>query len=959
MKHYYLIITTLLVSQLFYSQNIYIPDANFKDALVNSICIDTDGDGTLDDDVDTNNDGEIQISEAEVITELYVSNKNIRNLEGIQYFVSLYKLFCDDNQLETINLNNNPITILFCQDNINLTSIFLKNGETTFISSSGPPPPGGTSGFYNCPNLTLICTDGGEDLSNIQEYVNAVGLINCEVISTCDNYSNSTQIINIPDTNFKNILLNNGTDLNADGEIQVFEAENRTSLAITNQGIESLEGIQYFVNLTTLAAQDNLIASLDITSLTNLKSLDLNGNSLTSLDTSLLTNLEYLYLNNNSFTSLNVDTLNNLKQLDCSYNPLTSLDVSKLINLVNLNCGVCDLSSLNIGSLNSLNILILNHNKLTDLDITNIPNLVRLACNSNQLTNLDLSNLPNLENFNCQENQFTELDFSALPNIKYLTCGYSSLSTIDVSNLTKLEQLVCGNTPNLTTLIIKNGSLETKLYLPLSPNLSYICCDEFEIDTVQDLINGYGYTNCEINTYCTFQPGGDSSTIEGLFIFNENGGDCNDATPFYDHVKYKVNNAVSNGLFISDNSGLYKTSVKDGDYTITPLLENSEYFTISPSSFIASFPTDGNIFNQDFCITPNGVHNDLDISIIPLDPARPGFDTDYKIIYKNKGNQSLSGSIEINFQHDLMDLITSNPTVDIQSTNLLIWNYNNLQPFESKEILVTFNINTPLETPSVNDGDILNFSANIYPIMGDETEVDNIFSLNQTVVNSYDPNDKTCLEGNTITPDLIGEYVHYLIRCENTGTAEAVNVVIKDVIDTTKFDISSLIITDSSHNMETRINSNIVEFVFENINLPFDDANNDGYVAFKIKTLPTLEVGDVFENEAEIYFDYNFPIITNKFQTQIEKTLRLNKLDGFNNILKIYPNPAENHILIESKETIESLSIYDISGRLIARNSYSKNKLSIDVHINNLLSGTYFIKVKTEKNEYVNQIIKK
>ena len=91
--------------------------------------------------------------------------------------------------------------------------------------------------------------------------------------------------------------------------------------------------------------------------------------------------------------------------------------------------------------------------------------------------------------------------------------------------------------------------------------------------------------------------------------------------------------------------------------------------------------------------------------------------------------------------------------------------------------------------------------------------------------------------------------------------------------DSTKFDISTLIITRSSHSMVTEIDGYDVEFIFKNINLPFDDDNNDGYIAFKIKTLPTLQVGDIFENDAEIYFDYNAPITTNKFQTKIVENL--------------------------------------------------------------------------------------
>src|SRR5690606_35858803 len=63
------------------------------------------------------------------------------------------------------------------------------------------------------------------------------------------------------------------------------------------------------------------------------------------------------------------------------------------------------------------------------------------------------------------------------------------------------------------------------------------------------------------------------------------------------------------------------------------------------------------------------------------------------------------------------------------------------------------------------------------------------------------------------------------------------NVVVKDVIDEAKFDVNSLVPLSGSHPFQTRIKpGNIVEFFFENINLPFDDESNDGYVVFKIRT---------------------------------------------------------------------------------------------------------------------------
>jgi len=68
---------------------------------------------------------------------------------------------------------------------------------------------------------------------------------------------------------------------------------------------------------------------------------------------------------------------------------------------------------------------------------------------------------------------------------------------------------------------------------------------------------------------------------------------------------------------------------------------------------------------------------------------------------------------------------------------------------------------------------------------------------------------------------MIGDFVNYKIRFENTGTAEAVNIIVRDTIDTDKFDISSLEIVHASHDMYTIIKEkNVVEFILEGIYLP-------------------------------------------------------------------------------------------------------------------------------------------
>jgi uncharacterized repeat protein (TIGR01451 family) len=277
---------------------------------------------------------------------------------------------------------------------------------------------------------------------------------------------------------------------------------------------------------------------------------------------------------------------------------------------------------------------------------------------------------------------------------------------------------------------------------------------------------------------------------------------------------------------------------------------------------------------------------------------------------------------------------------------------------EKREITLTFNANSPMETPSLNGGDILSFTASVSSSLVDENPNDNVFDLNQTVVNSYDPNDKTCLQGENVTSGIIGNYVHYVIRFENTGTYSAQNISITDYIDTSKFDISTLVPLTGSHLFVTKISEgNKVEFYFENIFLPFQDATNDGFVAFKIKTKSNLSVGDSFTNSANIYFDYNSAIITNEYVSTIQ-ALSSEDFD-FKNYFTVYPNPVDNILNISSNNNIliNNIAIYNVLGQLVISIPNAKSVQNIDV--SKLSEGQYFIVVKTDKGVSNTKFIKK
>lgn len=105
MKQTYLLCFALFSFVCIEAQIIDIPDANFKDALVNdNVATFSDGVTT---DVDTNNDGEIDVSEAEAVISLDVSYKQISSMEGIQYFTSVFNLVCTNNSIAELDLTSN------------------------------------------------------------------------------------------------------------------------------------------------------------------------------------------------------------------------------------------------------------------------------------------------------------------------------------------------------------------------------------------------------------------------------------------------------------------------------------------------------------------------------------------------------------------------------------------------------------------------------------------------------------------------------------------------------------------------------------------------------------------------------------------------------------------------------------------------------------------------------------
>ncbi len=274
---------------------------------------------------------------------------------------------------------------------------------------------------------------------------------------------NSTyaQIVDIPDPNFKNALVNtpcvifgppgdcgdvNATvDLNGDGEVQVAEAEAVDLLCIDYQNITSLEGLEAFVNLETLSVFNNDLTTIDTSHNLLLKTLDCGSNGLTS--TNFNTTLEVLNISYNELTVLDISGNSSLISLSCKNNQLSSIDISN--NAI--------LTSLNIG-----------YNELTDIDLSQHPNFKGLTIEYNNLSSIDVSQNPMLSYLDIKNNELNQIDISQNPLLEFLFVNNNNLSTIDVSQNPLLERLYIGGN-NISSFDVSNNVLLETLSFSNSP----------------------------------------------------------------------------------------------------------------------------------------------------------------------------------------------------------------------------------------------------------------------------------------------------------------------------------------------------------------------------------------------------------------------------------------------------------------------------------------------------------
>jgi Leucine-rich repeat (LRR) protein len=342
------------------TQTVNIPDANFKAKLLSATAslnnvVASNLEGFVC-KIDANDDGIIQVCEAENISELTVDNTNISSLEGLLAFRNLKSLSCKYNKIKTLDLSSLK----------KLQSIYCTNNALTNLNTQG------------LSNLKLLYCDHNQ--------LTTIDLSAATLLETLWFDNNKISTLNI--SNSKNITGIRG-DYNLLTSLTVSHLKNLNQLYISDNLLTSLD-VKDLANLTSLHCSNNKMTALNASNCVKLMDISCDQNVLTSINLSNCGMLNALRCFNNKLTTINLNGLTGLQNLDISNNLLTSLDIRY--------CPI--LAYISVYNMSQLQTLVLkNGSTINDYYLGNNPNLNSICCDASEVA--QVQSQVNFWGYNC------------------------------------------------------------------------------------------------------------------------------------------------------------------------------------------------------------------------------------------------------------------------------------------------------------------------------------------------------------------------------------------------------------------------------------------------------------------------------------------------------------------------------------------------------------------------------
>jgi uncharacterized repeat protein (TIGR01451 family) len=312
--------------------------------------------------------------------------------------------------------------------------------------------------------------------------------------------------------------------------------------------------------------------------------------------------------------------------------------------------------------------------------------------------------------------------------------------------------------------------------------------------------------------------------------------------------------------------------------------------------------------------------------------------------YGNLSCQNYGGSIAgtqwLYWPHDSLTFTPSTPP-DTIINDTMFWHVNNIAPLGFNNILFTTYTDT-----NVAVGSQYPVAYGFYPdsaCLGGGALTQTVYTDTITVLGSYDPNDKQ-LNRPDAPPS---EWLTYTIRFQNTGTAPANRVIIRDTLST-ELDFSTLQVSGASHDMYPVLDptAHSVAFTFNPIYLPdsgADLAGSQGFVQYRVQVANGFAEADTIRNSASIYFDFNPPIVTNTTLTPFRTATSIGEpliAPDF----RLWPNPTGT-VLNVCAAGATQLRVLDAQGRVVHSVAASSSTTVLDISA--LPVGVYTLLAET------------
>ncbi len=330
-------------------------------------------------------------------------------------------------------------------------------------------------------------------------------------------------------------------------------------------------------------------------------------------------------------------------------------------------------------------------------------------------------------------------------------------------------------------------------------------------------------------------------------------------------------------------------------------------------------------------------------------PPRPGFSHTVYGMANNMGGVS-TGPMTATMTFDpMMTFVSADPSPTSVAGNMLTWTG---QPALTGYI-GAWSVNATFIVP--NDTALLGDQVmTTLSVTQDTAEVDlenNTATIIQTVVGSYDPNDKL-VQPAGLYHIVNDDELHYTIRFQNTGTYPAETVVIRDTLPL-DVDILTLRLGPATHPYTYTVTGNgHLVFTFANINLPDSGSNepaSHGMVSFSIKPILPLTLGQEITNVADILFDFNPPIRTPDATVVVTDEVGV-KPATKPEVLSVFPVPAKNTLTAVVPSGFKPVSAFAIGvdGRRMPLQMPTPSQVQVSFSTAHLSAGAYVLTLRAQ-----------